>query len=213
MTDDFLDRPTTRAGTLGERIARRLLEAKNYMVYTPDELDGAHPIDIVAINKDRLVALLCDVKAKPRRVHWPDTGIDMRHWLKYQCLGITHNVRVFLIFVDWEAGEVYGGFLDELERQREVKTGKGRFWYPRTENYGRSEIRYFPLAAMHKVGTLMPDEASDLKQLSRRDEAYNSGKQLPLLYDGPKDLARSISEGFRAIRERMANGGPGWEPK
>jgi hypothetical protein len=147
MTDDFLDRPTTRAGTLGERIARRLLEAKNYMVYTPDELDGAHPIDIVAINKDRLVALLCDVKAKPRRVHWPDTGIDMRHWLKYQCLGITHNVRVFLIFVDWEAGEVYGGFLDELERQREVKTGKGRFWYPRTENYGRSEIRYFPLAA------------------------------------------------------------------
>lgn len=32
-------------------------------------------------------------------------------------------------------------------------------------------------------------------------------------YDAAKDLAGSISEGFKAIRERVAAGGKGWEPK
>jgi len=32
-------------------------------------------------------------------------------------------------------------------------------------------------------------------------------------YDGQDDMAKSIAEGFRVIRERMANGGPGWSPK
>ena len=32
-------------------------------------------------------------------------------------------------------------------------------------------------------------------------------------YNGQKDLAGSIDEGFRAIRERVANGGDGWSPK
>lgn len=32
-------------------------------------------------------------------------------------------------------------------------------------------------------------------------------------YDGQDDMAKSIAEGFRVIRERMANGGPGWTPK
>jgi hypothetical protein len=32
-------------------------------------------------------------------------------------------------------------------------------------------------------------------------------------YDAQADLAGSIGEGFSAIRERQANGGPGWTPK
>lgn len=32
-------------------------------------------------------------------------------------------------------------------------------------------------------------------------------------YDGQQDFRESIAEGFRVIRERMANGGPGWSPK
>jgi N6-adenosine-specific RNA methylase IME4 len=33
------------------------------------------------------------------------------------------------------------------------------------------------------------------------------------VYDGQDDMAKSIAEGFRVIRERVANGGPGWSPK
>lgn len=32
-------------------------------------------------------------------------------------------------------------------------------------------------------------------------------------YDADDDFAKSLDEGYRAIRERQANGGPGWTPK
>lgn len=32
-------------------------------------------------------------------------------------------------------------------------------------------------------------------------------------YDRDDDFARSLDECYRVIRERMARGGPGWEPK
>ncbi|HXJ00957.1 MAG TPA: DUF6378 domain-containing protein [Micropepsaceae bacterium] len=32
-------------------------------------------------------------------------------------------------------------------------------------------------------------------------------------YDGQKDLSGTFTEGYQAIRERMAKGGPGWERK
>ena len=40
------------------------------------------------------------------------------------------------------------------------------------------------------------------------DEASKFGE-----YDGQKDLPRSIEEGFAHIRQRVANGGPGWQRK
>jgi hypothetical protein len=32
-------------------------------------------------------------------------------------------------------------------------------------------------------------------------------------YDGEDDFRKSILVAFNAIRERMAQGGPGWDPK
>ena len=32
-------------------------------------------------------------------------------------------------------------------------------------------------------------------------------------YDAKRDFANSLDEGYAAIRNRMASGGPGWEPK
>ena len=32
-------------------------------------------------------------------------------------------------------------------------------------------------------------------------------------YDAEDDFAKSLEEGYRAIRERVAAGGPGWLPK
>lgn len=34
-----------------------------------------------------------------------------------------------------------------------------------------------------------------------------------LEYDATDDFAKSIEESYRVIRERKANGGPGWIPK
>jgi hypothetical protein len=38
------------------------------------------------------------------------------------------------------------------------------------------------------------------------------GNQAPREYDANRDFAGSLNEGYRAIRERTAAGGPGWEP-
>lgn len=35
----------------------------------------------------------------------------------------------------------------------------------------------------------------------------------PEPYDPTDDFAKSLEEAYRMIRERMANGGPGWTPK
>lgn len=166
------DRTTTKAGNWGERVARRLLEAAGYVVYSPDQFGGAHPVDFVAIHKDRLGVLVADAKAKPMRKNYPDTGIDMRHWEKYRQLGRLHNLRVYLMFVDWEMGKAYRQFLEELELRRKVNHNGREIWYPKTENGQSGEIRYFPIVAMKEVSSLTAEEQEELRRLSQRDEKY-----------------------------------------
>ena len=36
-------------------------------------------------------------------------------------------------------------------------------------------------------------------------------EEAPRQYDSNDDIAKSVQEGFRAIRDRVANGGPGWK--
>lgn len=183
----FQDKATTKAGNLGERIAKRVFAARGYIVYRYDELAGSHPIDFVAIQRNRLAMLLCDVKTKPKRVKYPDTGIDFDEWEKYRQLGRYYNLRVFLVFVDWENAKVYGQFLDVLEQRRQVPGVW--FWYPFTQNNGREEIRYFPLCAMTEISDITEQEAEELRQLTQRAEQYGgAGKQysLPLMQTVPK---------------------------
>lgn len=47
----------------------------------------------------------------------------------------------------------------------------------------------------------------------RRVFAAHVFERMPSEYDGQDDLAKSIELGFLTIRERVANGGPGWTPK
>ncbi len=56
---------------------------------------------------------------------------------------------------------------------------------------------------------LVKDSGSKGKTASGR----NAIKWILNAYDGPTDLAGSIKEGFAVIRERVANGGPGWQRK
>lgn len=179
------DRPTTKAGDLGERIAKRMFEEKGYVVYTPDRFGGAHPVDIVAIQKNSLRVLVADSKAKPQRKRFPDTGINMVHWEKYRQLGRFHNLQVFLVFVDWESVQVYGQFLDVLEQRRKICHNGRDLIYPKTENYEHAEIRYWPISAMKQLHGLTSKESEELRQLSLRNDTYGgNSRQLDLLNMG-----------------------------
>jgi hypothetical protein len=76
----------------------------------------------------------------------------------------------------------------------------------------------------HVLGHLRDDQ-----ELLWRAIAYLEGRVVPQIpeiigraimkleadddYDPQDDLARSLEEAYRAIRERMANGGPAWKPR
>lgn len=174
--NDFCQRPTTQKGSLGERIADRHLRAAGYAVYKPSELDSSHPVDRIAVCKRTLSVLLCDVKSKPRRVHYPDTGIDVGHWMIYWSLAKLHNMRVFLVFVDEDECAVYGQFLDLLDQRRIIHHKGKNIWYPKVENLGHSEIRYFPIASMKRIGGLSLSETEELQALSSRHKKYEDVK-------------------------------------
>ena len=169
----FRDQQSTQKGTLGERIGERWLRKCGYYVYKPADLDSAHPIDRMAVQRSSAAALVCDFKAKPRREFYPDTGIDVRHWLTYLILARINGMRALLVFVDEIEAKVYGGFLDDLDRIRPVKTQKGTKYYPITQNTGESEIRYFPLIAMQEFGDLTEQECAELRQRSSRNPIYD----------------------------------------
>jgi hypothetical protein len=173
---NFNDKISTKKGTLGEQIADRYLCEAGYHVYHPADLDNAHPIDRIAVCKRTLSVLLCDVKSKPKRLMYPDTGIDMSHWLTYWTLAKAHNMRVYLVFVDEDSAEVYGQFLHVLEKPIEVRHNGKIIWYPLTENKGVCEIRYFPIRSMHKFGNLTADEQFQLQELSTRHQKYEAMK-------------------------------------
>ncbi len=71
-------------------------------------------------------------------------------------------MKMFLFFVDFMKGEIYGNYLEELDKER-VSNGKQ---YPLNEatKYGQV-IRYAPLSAMVSVAKLNEEELKELHRL------------------------------------------------
>ena len=151
-------------GEYGERIVRRILEAKGFVVYKPNT-PGAHAFDALAIkDKQRCIAL--DVKAKARRNKYPDTGISVSHYRTYKAFSELHNMPFWIVFVDEMAGDIYGNTLEMLDRE---VTSNG-ISYP-FEFQGKT--RYWPLISMRLLHKLSEQEMLDLQNLSQRSHDYD----------------------------------------
>lgn len=50
-------------------------------------------------------------------------------------------------------------------------------------------------------------------ELARRTDSHLRGIPKADDYDPTDDVTKSFEEAYRVIRERIANGGPGWTPK
>ena len=152
-------------GEYGERIVRRILEAKGFVVYKPNT-PGAHAFDALAIkDKQRCIAL--DVKAKARRNKYADTGITVSHYLTYKAFSERHSMPFWIVFVDEMVGDIYGNTLEMLDR--EVTTNG--ICYP-FEYEGKT--RYWPLISMRLLHRLTADEMKDLQSLSQRSHEYTA---------------------------------------
>lgn len=150
----------TKIGDYGERLIREHLEKLGCICYK-SVTDGPHPCDFFMFNRDKHV-IAVEVKTKPARKKYPDTGFDLRHYNGYKKFTEEHSMYMFIFFVDEERGEIYGNYLHKLDETR-ISNGMS---YPTEERtkYGQI-IRYYPLSAMIPIRKLSREEICELKRL------------------------------------------------
>lgn len=159
-------------GEYGEALFRGILEKKSYTVYTPNT-KGPHPFDIIAVHKchktgEKKPVFAADVKTKPMRIYYADTGIGLNHYHVYLKFSKTHLMEFWLIFVDQNLGEIYGNTISQLDIPRVIN---GRA-YPLNEG----QTRYYPFSAMQKIRLLTGDEIKELDRLSQIKDKYKKQK-------------------------------------
>jgi len=162
------DKPEVKKGNLGEAIIDKYLRGKGLVPYFPAP-GGAHPFDRLCASSDKQTIYVAEVKTKPRRVKYPDTGIDWKHYLDYQNIQAKYHIDVYLYFVDELEKAIYGGKLNALLQEHRVRNNGKQLWYPLKWN----NILYFPLALMEPIATLSDEQVYELKRLSNRNNKYN----------------------------------------
>jgi len=168
---NFADKPQTKKGKIGEEILDRFLIAKNVVPYKPlSEVQAAHPFDRLCAKIGDKRIFVVEAKAKEARRHYPDTGIDVRHFAEYTAISKRHNVQIFLAFIDADARKIYGGWLSRLKEPRNIIHKGKTFQYPLTHK----GIIYFPLEAMRPVGALTEQDIVALRRHTTRAPAYEA---------------------------------------
>ena len=124
----FQKLPSTRKGSIAEQYVVDLLSTRGWHVYRYAQ-DTSHPIDLLAITERReLVAV--EVKCKPARVYYPDTGMDYNDYLAYHKLSADLGIPVLVLFVDYESCRVMGNYLDKLSEPIVVVDNGRELVYP-----------------------------------------------------------------------------------
>lgn len=152
MTAPFAER--LEAGKVGERIVHEFLRQKGLVPYCPPE-DCKHPFDRLVATADKRQLCIVEVKTKPRREAYEDTGINHYHFDEYQAITSRYHIPLFLAFVDKRTGTMYGNWWHELVKPRAVTWHE----YPMHDR----GIVYFPLAAMRTLYVLSADERAELE--------------------------------------------------
>lgn len=165
----FEDKATTKKGDLGENIVDNIMLEKGYIPYLPLKGTGAHPFDRLYATRDKETIFILDVKAKPQRTYYPDTGINLNNYNQYKSFMDKYKICVVLMFVDEKIATVYGGKITKLSAVKEIWHKGKILQYPLIDK----GIIYFPIDSMETVANITPEEAQSLKDLSTRNIAYD----------------------------------------
>lgn len=174
----FLSLVTTRKGDYAEDILLKMMRDGGCNVYRPSEKDRSHPIDMFVVPGETMRMFAADVKAKPKRSKYPDTGIDIRHWGKYCHINTYQHTPVFLFFVDEDCGKIYGNWLEILNKPVTVNHNNGAIDYPKLEG----NIIYFPMQSMIPIGDISKEDIEKLRSLSSRGYQYQHIQQNEIAY-------------------------------
>lgn len=159
----WAERTEVRKASIGELLVDEYLLRKGIVPYRPIA-DKAHPFDRLCASSDKKRIYVVEVKTKPKREIYPDTGVDWRHFNDYMHIAMQHSMDIFIYFVDERVKSIYGGELISNLAQPRVIRYEGRLLiYP----LKRGEIIYFPLEAMEHVADLSDEVCKELIALRR----------------------------------------------
>lgn len=154
------DKRETKIGDYGEFLVQQYLEDRGCVCYksvTPKP----HPLDYLVVWPDKTISGV-EVKTKPSRNKYPDTGFNLKHYEGYKQFTDALKIPMRIYFVDSKRGEIYGNYLCELDKPRRIE---GRL-YPREESsYDGQWIRYYPNDAMIPIRPLTSEEICVLNRL------------------------------------------------
>ncbi len=164
---EWLKKKEVLKGTLGEEIVLNWFKNNHpdYIIYRP-ESNKAHWFDFLLTNKKKNKMFILEIKTKPKRVFFNDTGINLNHFQEYLALQNKYKLDVFIVFVDEKERCAYGNYLQQLLKPIKIK----KIEYPYFDNNnkkGSGKIVYFPLDNMKILIKQIPENiAKRLNDLS-----------------------------------------------
>jgi len=165
------DKKEVQKGDVGEIMVDNYLKEIGIIPYS-SIVDKKHPFDRLCSTEDKRTLFIAEVKTKSRRTYYPDTGIDYRHYEQYKYIQTKYNIRIRLFFVDEHQKQIYGNYLDELEKEITIIHNNREIKYPLIDIKSKSPIIYFPLVYMKKIKDINDIESDMLKDLSTRNYKY-----------------------------------------
>jgi hypothetical protein len=162
--------PQVKMGNLGEQIVREYFIEKGIVPYLPAKGTGPHPFDFLCASRDKKRIFIAEVKTKPARLYYPDTGFNLSSWYTYLNISEEYNMDIWVFFVDTNRCSIYGNKLKELKKPRAIEYNGKQLNYPLAQN----RIIYFPLEAMVKIRALTVEQKLKIEQHTTRSYNYEA---------------------------------------
>lgn len=154
-------------GNFGEKIVAQTCANKGFLTTRWDQ-DCSHSFDKFLVKKENgKVVALFDVKTKPLRNKYQDTGINLKSFNDYIDVSKINNLPFLLFFVDEVKNEIYFQSLHKLRIERMVDGVR----YPKIESF-KKQIIYFHYSSFLVCGKISENASRLIRQSNQRSYPY-----------------------------------------
>jgi len=186
------ERQEVQVGNLGEETLDEFLHSRGYRSMRPNA-NGSHSIDRIYFPAPGSPIGLAhgihwaDAKTYARRTHYPDTGINLDHFIEYDRISGELGMPGIIYWVDPYEELIYGNWLEELKQPRMIQADNGRHYhYPLTQTTKTGAKIFFPIVHMRIFARLQTKRAELLRSKANRSCEYPHTPML-WLFDDPRD--------------------------
>jgi len=164
-----------KSGDLGEDIVEEYFLKKGFIRLQKHE-ERSHGYDFMFKKNDK--KFIVEVKTKPKRVKYNDTGFDLHSYKNYKRIQNKKNIKVFNAFVDFKLKQIYGNWLDILNDNKGDNELCSKYPIIDFDN----NLVFFDLNKMIVLCELNNNQIEQLKKYSKMNKKYK--------YEWQKNIAK-----------------------